>query len=79
MLTKKLARHGNSLAIVIEKPILDMLDIDDETELQLYTDGVSIIITPVLSGAHHEKIRQIGERIANTHEKALRAMADNDK
>ena len=39
MMMKKLARHGNSRALVIEKPILDLLGIDDNTTLQLHTDG----------------------------------------
>jgi hypothetical protein len=32
---KQLSTIGNSLGIVIEKPILELLDIDRETELEL--------------------------------------------
>jgi len=44
---KRLARHGNSLAIVIDKPILELLSIDEDTVLQISTDGNKIIITPI--------------------------------
>ena len=45
-LIKTLTRHGNSLALVIDKPILDMLGIGAETPLQITTDGASLIISP---------------------------------
>jgi antitoxin MazE len=42
MMIKKLARHGNSLALVIEKEILEILNIDAETPLEISTDGASL-------------------------------------
>jgi antitoxin MazE len=47
---KKLVRHGNSRALVIDKPILDLLKIADETEVEITTDGQRLIITPVALG-----------------------------
>jgi antitoxin component of MazEF toxin-antitoxin module len=43
---KKLVRHGNSLALVIDKPILELLNMSAETPLELKTDGRSLIIAP---------------------------------
>lgn len=34
-MNKKLSKHGNSLALVIDKPILELLGIDENTELEL--------------------------------------------
>ena len=78
MLTKKLARHGNSRALVIEKPILDLLGIDDATELELRTDGNSLIFTPVTPEARREKIRNITRKMADRYDKALRVMAGEE-
>jgi len=36
---KRLAKHGNSLALVIDRAILDLLKIDLETPLDISTDG----------------------------------------
>ena len=36
---KKLTRTGNSLALVLEKPLLDQLGIDATTPLEVSTDG----------------------------------------
>ena len=44
---KKLIQHGNSSALIIEKPILEMLNITAETSLDIKTDGHSLIITPI--------------------------------
>ena len=43
---KKLVRHGNSRALVIDRPVLDLLGITDETDLIISTDGTSLLITP---------------------------------
>ncbi|HEX9093752.1 MAG TPA: AbrB/MazE/SpoVT family DNA-binding domain-containing protein [Coriobacteriia bacterium] len=48
---KKLVRHGNSRALVIDKPILDLLNISDDTEIEIVTDGTSLTMRPVRSDA----------------------------
>ena len=44
---KKLTRHGNSLALVIDKGVLELLNIDDQTPLEISTDGTLLLISPV--------------------------------
>src|SRR5437016_163246 len=44
--TKTLTKHGNSWALVIDKPILDLLNINSDTPLQVTTDGQSIYLAP---------------------------------
>lgn len=44
---KKLVRHGNSRALVIDKPVLDLLNIGDDTEIEIITDGILLIMRPV--------------------------------
>jgi len=46
-MVKTLSKHGNSWALVIEKPILDLLGIDENTELEMRTNGRSITFEPV--------------------------------
>ena len=45
-MVKTLTKHGNSLALVIDKPILELLNIDADTPLSITTDGKSLIIVP---------------------------------
>lgn len=44
---KRLSAFGNSLGIVIEKPILQLLDIDRNTVFNMTTDGDSIVLRPI--------------------------------
>lgn len=45
-MTKTLVKHGNSYALIIDKPILDLLNIKEDTPLTVSTDGKSIVIGP---------------------------------
>jgi len=47
---KKLSAVGNSFGLVIEKPILELLSIDRDTELEMTTDGERLIIEPIRTG-----------------------------
>jgi antitoxin component of MazEF toxin-antitoxin module len=43
---KTLTKHGNSYALVIDKPILDLLNITPETPLAISTDGKALLVAP---------------------------------
>ena len=49
-MTKKLIQHGNSAALIIEKPIMQLLNIDLNTELEIVTDGKNIFISHLFIG-----------------------------
>ncbi len=50
-MVKTLIRHGNSLALIIDKPVLDLLKITEETPLEIEThDGKSLQIRPLAGG-----------------------------
>lgn len=56
---KKLAKYGNSSALVLDKAILELLGIEEGSIVKIKTDGVSIIITP------HDKVT--AEKISETY------------
>lgn len=56
---KKLTQIGNSLAVVIDKPILELLKIDKDTELELSTQNGGLVISPVRDGQNAEEIEVI--------------------
>ena len=45
-MVKKLTKHGNSLALVLDRGVLDLLEIDADTPLNIKTDGKCLIVTP---------------------------------
>jgi antitoxin MazE len=76
MITKTLIRHGNSLALVIDKPILEMLQITADTPLNLSTDGDSLLIAPVRDAARQEKLRASLEKINRKFGRDLKRLAE---
>ena len=69
---KTLTKHGNSAALVIERPILDLLGASADTAFEIVTDGKSLILTPVNDASRLERFRKslenTGERYANAFE-----------
>ncbi len=43
---KKLVKHGNSRALVIDKAILELLSMEDDEDVIVSTDGRTLTITP---------------------------------
>ena len=72
---KKLVRHGNSLALVIDKAILDLLRIDHDTPLELITDGDVIIIKPERDEDVSDEIRAVHEEMAARDGKVFERLA----
>jgi len=56
-MVKTLTRTGNSLALVLDKGLLEATGIDGDTKLEVSTDGDVIVITPVREAQHAEKLR----------------------
>ncbi|MDX1957943.1 MAG: AbrB/MazE/SpoVT family DNA-binding domain-containing protein [Leptospiraceae bacterium] len=74
---KKLVQHGNSFALLIDKPILELLNIDSETNLEIKTDGINLIITPKVSiqPLESKKLKASLKKINLKHSKTLQKLA----
>ncbi len=72
---KKLCKHGNSLALVIDKPILELLGIDEGTSLDVSTDGQALVIAPVQSKRRQKRFEQALESTNKRYGKALKRLA----
>ncbi len=73
---KQLIKHGNSLALVIDKPILDMLQITAETQLEISTNGDQLLITPCRSKSRQKKLEESLAKINHDFAKDLRKLAE---
>ncbi len=80
---KKLSAVGNSLALIIERPILELLDITKDTPLEIKTDGEVLIIRPVKLGkkirpvklGKKQRVRESTKRMMAVHDETLRKLA----
>jgi antitoxin component of MazEF toxin-antitoxin module len=73
---KKLTRHGNSLALVIDKPILDLLKIGADTQLDISTDGRRLIVAPAEQSARRGKFDAAQRAAHGRYGKAFQKLAE---
>lgn len=72
---KRLTKHGNSLALVIDRPILKLLGISSRTTLSLTTDGKSLVLKPVQTTKPKKDFDKILEEINRDFGPSLRRLA----
>mgnify|MGYP001566147011 CR=1 FL=1 len=75
-MTKHLTAHGNSAALIIDKPVLRLLRITMDTPLELTTDGRNLIISPVKDARRERQFAKALEKINRRHAKTLKALAE---
>ncbi len=72
---KTLIKHGNSLALVIDKPILDMLQISADTPLEISTNGDQLLVTPCRDKSRQKKIQGSLKKINEQFKDDLKRLA----
>lgn len=72
---KKLTRHGNSLALVIDKGVLELLNIDDQTPLEISTDGTLLLISPVRDEKRRRQFQEAVRKANARYGRALKRLA----
>ena len=73
---KTLTKHGNSLALVIERPVLDLLNIDSETPLDISTDGQVLVVSPVRDPKRNARFKAALESTNSRYGRTLRRLAE---
>lgn len=73
---KNLVKHGNSWALVIDRPILDLLKIDPSQPLEISTDGRSVIVMPAGASQHKERVSAARKKINAKHAQAFKKLAE---
>ncbi|MEN6494929.1 MAG: hypothetical protein ABFD16_11680 [Thermoguttaceae bacterium] len=76
MMTKKLSKHGNSLALVIDRSILELLGIDEQTSLEISTDGRALVITPANDSRRRKRFQQALSDCNEQYGEALKRLAE---
>ena len=75
-MTKKLTKHGNSYALVIDKPILELLRITPETPLSIATDGETLMVSPVRDARRRKKFEETLSKIHRKYGDAFKRLAE---
>lgn len=58
---KKLVSHGNSYAVIIDKPVLKLLNIKSSDSFEVVTDGKNLIFSPVGDKKRQKRFQKVLE------------------
>jgi hypothetical protein len=75
-MVKRLIQHENGAALVIDKPILEMLHITGETLLEISTDGSNLILSPQNGSSQETDVLNSLERINRRDGNVLRKLGE---
>ena len=73
---KRLTKHGNSLALVIDRGVLDLLEINADTPLSVATDGKCLVISPVRDAKRVKAFRTALTEVNKRYGRGLKRLAD---
>lgn len=73
---KNFVKHGNSWALVIDRPILDLLKIRPEDPVEITTDGSKVIISSVAVSDRKARIRDARRKVNARHKEAFKKLAE---
>jgi antitoxin component of MazEF toxin-antitoxin module len=76
IMVKKLIQHGNSVALVIDKPIMEILNITNETTFELTTDGRNLILSPQNEYTQEKDIINSLEKINKKYGSVLKRLGE---
>jgi len=75
-MVKKLTRHGNSLALIIDRAVLDLLKIDADTPLDISTNGDVLVIRPIRNPERQAAFSRALESVNTRYSRTVRRLAD---
>jgi antitoxin component of MazEF toxin-antitoxin module len=55
---KRLTKTGNSVALVLDRGLLEAANLDPDAPVEISTDGKVIVIAPAPSDEHREKLER---------------------
>jgi antitoxin component of MazEF toxin-antitoxin module len=73
---KKLRKVGNSQALILDKGILELLNIDNQTPLDVSTNGDIILIKPIRDKKKQEQLQKNLELINDKYGDVLKKLAE---
>jgi antitoxin MazE len=73
---KTLTKHGNSYALVIDKPILEILRVSPETPFEIVTDGQCLVLSPVRDKHDEKKFQDALDMVHRRFGRAMKRLAE---
>ena len=74
-MTRMLQKHGNSVALVFDKTMLEALGMTAETPVNIALSGSSLIVTPAHIGIPDEELKEAMRRLRPRYKTMLENLA----
>ena len=74
-MVKTLTRLGNSSALIVDKPIMELLDIDNDTPLKITVEGRRLIVEPAAGPERVARFRAAMKKTGAKHAELFRRLA----
>jgi antitoxin MazE len=75
-MVKTLTKHGNSYALIIDKPILELLHIQPDTPIDIRTDGDVLVLVPQRGTERQARFEEVLEETNRQFGRALKKLAE---
>ena len=73
---KKLSKIGNSLGIVLERPLLEQVGLDADSEVEVSSDGSVIVIGPKRNKKRDARLKEVSDWMFETYGGAFKKLAE---
>jgi antitoxin component of MazEF toxin-antitoxin module len=73
---KTLTKHGNSYALVIDRPILELLKMRPDMPVEISTDGQVLVVSPVRDAKRRAKFEKALKDANHKFGRAFKRLAD---
>lgn len=72
---KKLTRTGNSVALVLDKGLLEQLGLEENAEVELSTNGEVLVVTPIRDAVRERRFRRSAEKVTEKYAGLFRRLS----
>ncbi|HZL35053.1 MAG TPA: hypothetical protein VFC78_07070 [Tepidisphaeraceae bacterium] len=73
---RTLTRQGNSLALVIDRSLRELLEIDAETPLKVSVQGRRLIVEPLTEAQRETRFKKAVAKVDREHGRAMKKLAE---
>ena len=75
-MSKRLTKTGNSLAVILDRPLLEQVGIDETTPLEISTDGDVIVISPMRDAKTKRRLKKAVEEVNEVYAGVFKRLAE---
>jgi len=73
---KKIIQHGNSAALILDKPLLELLKLEIGSSIEITTDGRNLILSPTNHQSNEKDLLNSLEKINHSYGRTLKKLGE---